>query len=199
MNPLAVALAPPPQRDGFDRIDERSAFAAAGGPFAFELLGTTLAWRSASSIQISEGSYFSPWFCRFTISPSWRRRRARAGCDEGLQEHERRVVGPDDLGDPGGRRVDRRQAGQRQHLAAARRHMLPAQAGQPEADLGQGFAAQEGVGAGVLRGLVPHHGEARLARLEALGLFRAGSPSERHHHCWCTYGPWAGSIRPTTA
>ena len=49
-----------------------------------------------------------------------------------IVDQEGRVVGPDDLGDPRLRRMDRRQAGQRQHLPLADRHMLPTQARQAE-------------------------------------------------------------------
>jgi hypothetical protein len=48
--------------------------------------------------------------------------------------------------------------------------MLPAQAWDGEGDLGQGLAAQDDVGAAVLRRLVADHGEAIVARLELLGL-----------------------------
>ena len=90
--------------------------------------------------------------------------------DDGLEQAERRMVGPDHLGDAGAGFVQGRQAGQRQHLAAADGDVFPPKARQAEDNLGLRLATEDGVGPRIRRGRVAQHGEASLARLEALFL-----------------------------
>jgi hypothetical protein len=70
--PATIRDIAPAQGRRLHRVVERPAFApAATVPFALELLVPSLAWRSASSIQIrAAGRTFSPSFCRFTMPAS---------------------------------------------------------------------------------------------------------------------------------